>query len=222
MTTTWHRAALVTSTRGFAPHSGNQRSSTLICYLFENYCNLILQFAFGNEINLSPLFGASFISFYPRQDELGEIMEYTAKAETGYGNLDPNVSGLYIALVLNRLLRIAEDGRSESFSENISYIQEALMIISSDLSVQLTANRVAEMMNVSTAKFRADFKRHTGTTFKKFLTDLRMTRAYELLQSGSSIINASLETGYSSEAHFIAAFRRYWGRTPGSFAPVKK
>ena len=56
------------------------------------------------------------------------------------------------------------------------------MIISSDLSVQLTANRVAEMMNVSTAKFRADFKRHTGTTFKKFLTDLRMTRAYELLQ----------------------------------------
>lgn len=132
MTTTWHRC------------------STLICYLFENYCNLILQFAFGNEINLSPLFGASFISFYPRQDELGEIMEYTAKAETGYGNFDPNVSGLYIALVLNRLLRIAEDGRSESFSENISYIQEALMIISSDLSVQLTANRVAEMMNVST------------------------------------------------------------------------
>ena len=96
------------------------------------------------------------------------------------------------------------------------------MIISSDLSVQLTANRVAEMMNVSTAKFRSDFKRHTGTTFKKFLTDLRMTRAYELLQSGSSIINASLETGYSSEAHFIAAFRWYWGRTPGSFAPVKK
>ena len=80
------------------------------------------------------------------------------------------------------------------------------MIISSDLSVQLTANRVAEMMNVSTAKFRADFKRHTGTTFKKSLTDLRMTRAYELLQSGSSIINASLETGYWKRSALYRGF----------------
>ena len=45
LNTTWHHAALPPSTRGFAPPSGNQRCSTLICYVFENYCNLILQFA---------------------------------------------------------------------------------------------------------------------------------------------------------------------------------
>ena len=44
LTPTWHRSALLPSTRGFAPPSGNQRGSTLICYVFENYCNLILQF----------------------------------------------------------------------------------------------------------------------------------------------------------------------------------
>ena len=38
-------APLATSTRGFAPPSVSQRSSTSICYLFENYCNLLLQFA---------------------------------------------------------------------------------------------------------------------------------------------------------------------------------
>ena len=118
-------------------------------------------------------------------------------------------------------MRIAEDGRSKSFSGNISYIQEALITISNDLSVQLTADRIAKIMNVSTAKFRNDFKRHTGTTYKKYLTDLRMTRALELLQSGSSIINTSFETGYSSEAHFIATYKSYWGVTPGSRDKVR-
>ena len=43
-----------------------------------------------------------------------------------------------------------------------------------------------------------------------------MARARDLLESGSSIINAALETGYSSEAHFIKAFRGYYGMTPGT------
>ena len=43
-----------------------------------------------------------------------------------------------------------------------------------------------------------------------------MARARDLLLSGSSIINASLETGYSSEAHFIKAFHSYYGVTPGA------
>ena len=57
----------------------------------------------------------------------------------------------------------------------------------------------------------------TGRCCPKYLTDLRQTRARELMETGSSIINASLETGYSSEAHFIKAFREYWGMTPGEF-----
>ena len=46
-------APLAPSTRGFAPPSVSQRCSTSICYLFENYCNLLLQFAkkiYGNYI----------------------------------------------------------------------------------------------------------------------------------------------------------------------------
>ena len=35
--------SVASSTRGFAPPSGNQRCSTLVRYIFENYCNLILQ-----------------------------------------------------------------------------------------------------------------------------------------------------------------------------------
>ncbi|MBO5218441.1 MAG: helix-turn-helix domain-containing protein, partial [Clostridia bacterium] len=56
-----------------------------------------------------------------------------------------------------------------------------------------------------------------GKTYKQHLTDLRQTFARELLSSGASIINTAIDTGYSSEAHFIKAFREYWGTTPGEF-----
>ena len=78
----------------------------------------------------------------------------------------------------------------------------------------MTISTLCEKFDIGESKFCADFKSHTGKTYKKYLTDLRMTRARELLASGSSIINASLETGYSSEAHFIKAFREYYGTTP--------
>ena len=38
-----------------------------------------------------------------------------------------------------------------------------------------------------------------------------------MLKRGESIIRTSLECGYCSEAHFIKAFREYWGITPGEY-----
>ncbi len=37
---------LTHSTRGFAPPSVPQLRSSTVCYVFDNYCNLLLQFAF--------------------------------------------------------------------------------------------------------------------------------------------------------------------------------
>ena len=167
---------------------------------------------FNDTIDFSPLQDVSFMCLYPTDDELSGINELALSAED---TDDKNKKRLYTALILNSVLRIHEDGRSRSVTESISYIQEALRIVGEDLSSQYTIERIASEMNVSVSKFQIDFKRHTGSTYKKYLTDLRMTRAIELLSCGSSIIHASLETGYSSEAHFIKVFREYYGVTPG-------
>ena len=36
-----------------------------------------------------------------------------------------------------------------------------------------------------------------------------------LLEGERSVVQVAMETGYSSEAHFIKAFREHWGITPG-------
>lgn len=173
--------------------------------------------------DFSTLMAADLTCVYPDLSEMAELRELSEKiGAAAYRVRDKATTRLYIALLLRRLTMICESGRCESFSGGMTYIQDVMRLLAENLSESPTIKELTKRFGVGQTKFMADFKLHTGSTYKKYLTDLRMTRACELLTSGSSIIDVSLETGYSSEAHFIAAFRRYWGKTPGSFAPVKK
>ena len=148
---------------------------------------------FGNKLDFSILMSKSLICMKPYPDEMEEIRGYSRKAIENFS------------------------GRVEYHSGRMTYIQDALRLMSENMTDPMTVSELSEKFGVSEAKFYADFKENTGSTYKKYLTDLRQTRARELMETGSSIINASLETGYSSEAHFIKAFREYWGMTPGEF-----
>lgn len=128
-----------------------------------------------------------------------------------------DAGALYCALALHKALGIFESGRGELFATRYSYIQDVLQYITDNLSEPLTIDELCRRFGVGHTKLSSDFKSAVGTTYKKYVCDLRQSRARELLESGAGIIDASLEVGYSSEAHFIKAFREYWGETPGRF-----
>ena len=171
---------------------------------------------FGNKLDFFILMSKSLICMKPYPDEMEEIRGYSRKAIENFSD-DRLTADLYIALIMRLLTRVCEEGRVEYHSGRMTYIQDALRLMSENMTDPMTVSELSEKFGVSEAKFYADFKENTGSTYKKYLTDLRQTRARELMETGSSIINASLETGYSSEAHFIKAFREYWGMTPGEF-----
>lgn len=190
-----------------------------------NYSRSILRFdnrlisGLSREIvDFSNLIAADFTCIYPDETEMSELYDMSVKIKSQ--KCDHSSAQLYIALLLRRLSVILESGRGESFSGGITYIQDVMRMIAENLAEPMTIEELSSRFGVGQSKFYSDFKRHTGTTYKKFLTDLRMTRARELLSSGSGIISAAYETGYSSEAHFIAAFRNYWGNTPGTYLHI--
>ena len=176
----------------------------------------------GDILDLSVFEKACMLVITPTPDEVGwydkKCLELISADKAG----ERTETALLIALIFNRLLKSVGTDRCEVVTSRFEYIQDVLQYIDENLAEPLTIEKLCARFGVGHTKLLADFRDATGTTCKKFLTELRMTHAYELLQAGSSIINTSFETGYSSEAHFIAAFRRYWGKTPGSFAPVKK
>lgn len=80
-----------------------------------------------------------------------------------------------------------------------------------------TLEDIAREFHVSSGKLKRDFHHITGMTVKQYLTELRFRRAAEFLKAGRSLSDVANETGFSGESHFIAAFRKRFGVTPGNF-----
>ncbi|MCI8386960.1 MAG: helix-turn-helix transcriptional regulator [Clostridiales bacterium] len=128
---------------------------------------------------------------------------------------DPIMRTLCAAKLIHLINRTCKSEGYQNCGESYNYIQDLLEYVSNRLSEQITLQDLSKQFNVSVTKLQNDFKESVGVNYKKHITALRQTHAHEMLKSGESIIKTSLECGYSSEAHFIKAFREYWGMTPG-------
>lgn len=180
-------------------------------------------------IDLSRLNEANLICASPDRDELEELFWLSERLIKAVGheyhaveNYNLAKGSLISAQILCGILDILRDGRGEVFATRYSYIQDVLQEVSDNLSEPKTIGELSEKFGVGHSKLTDDFRTATGTTYKRYMTDLRMTKARELLSAGSEIIEVALRMGYSSEAHFITAYKRYWGETPGRFAKGKK
>lgn len=82
---------------------------------------------------------------------------------------------------------------------------------------------VAEALNVSPGHLGRLVKNFTGISFQAYLTRLRMEQASWLLrQSGLSVEEIALRSGYTSGNYFTQAFRRRFGLSPSMWRRVER
>jgi AraC-like DNA-binding protein/mannose-6-phosphate isomerase-like protein (cupin superfamily) len=75
---------------------------------------------------------------------------------------------------------------------------------------------------VSIRTLQRIFLREVGTDPDSWRRQVRLTRAVNLLVSGSSVKEASVTVGYRQPSGFVAAFRRLFGSTPRAWIAVLK
>ena len=73
---------------------------------------------------------------------------------------------------------------------------------------------LAARAGLSVSRFQHLFKATTGVTVRRFRIWARMRRAMAMAVAGATITHAALEAGFSSPAHFAAAFREMFGMAP--------
>ena len=73
---------------------------------------------------------------------------------------------------------------------------------------------LAARAGLSVSRFQHIFKATTGVTVRRFRIWARMRRAIAMAVAGATITHAALEAGFSSPAHFSAAFREMFGMAP--------
>ena len=91
----------------------------------------------------------------------------------------------------------------------------AISIASAYTNPELTFREVVDHVSVSACHFSITFSRAMGCTFTRYLTNLRLRRAQELLRTTDMRSSeATAATGFNDSHYFCHLFKKRLGITP--------
>lgn len=76
------------------------------------------------------------------------------------------------------------------------------------------ASNLAARCDVSLRHLQRHFQQQYGLKLQKWLNELRLSKAYELLREANSVKEVTFELGYKQVSHFSREFKRYHGIPP--------
>jgi AraC family transcriptional regulator len=121
---------------------------------------------------------------------------------------------------LGRNFRRGDPERADARVTSLSSVKlrRVLEYVDAHLEQDLTLHALARESGTSPFHFARMFKRRTGLAPHQFIVRRRMERARSLLSDADlSILEVSLQCGYSQQSHFAATFRRLVGMSPSAF-----
>lgn len=102
-------------------------------------------------------------------------------------------------------------------------VAQMIEILKGSFSEKWDLDLAAKQAGLSRRYFSQLFKKLTGQTFLEYLTDLRLSRAAQLLQQEEySIVEAILASGFDDISHFYRLFRKRYGMAPGKWLKSSK
>ncbi|MBR1926277.1 MAG: AraC family transcriptional regulator [Bacteroidales bacterium] len=125
-----------------------------------------------------------------------------------------------LAGIVGNLLSLAYFyDRNSQFEESdlARRISQAKVIIQ-DNYTDISPEEVASRLFMSYSTFRKTFKEYTGFSPARYISEIRMGKAKELLTNTSvSIKEVAYRVGYNNHDYFFTAFRNRTGRTPAEY-----
>lgn len=97
-------------------------------------------------------------------------------------------------------------------------VKKTIQIISEHFNQDLSLDYLAEQVAVAPAYLSVLFKRETGSTLIRFLTDYRMDHARHMLADDRlKIWQIAQSCGYENVSYFNRVFKQHFGVTPNEF-----
>ena len=97
-------------------------------------------------------------------------------------------------------------------------IQSAISYMQQHFREELKLQDVASHVFLNPAYFSSVFKQATGTSFKEYLTGIRIEEARQMLiKTNIPIVDVALNCGFTSQSYFSKVFKLRTGFSPKSF-----
>ncbi len=124
--------------------------------------------------------------------------------------------GLSLALVGYLQARYPATDTVSQTRHRLSKSQVKLIreFVESRLGSDLRVTELAALVDLSPHYFHLLFRTSFGMTPHRFVLERRMEGARRMLRTETPITDIAYSLGFSSQAHFTQAFRRYTGSTP--------
>ena len=97
-------------------------------------------------------------------------------------------------------------------------VRTALAALHADPAARLSLDALARHAGLSASRFRRLFRAATGVTVRRYRLWIAMGAATRAIARGERLTAAAFDAGFSSSAHFSAAFREMFGLEPSRFA----
>ncbi len=130
-----------------------------------------------------------------KKDTNGEILEYARKM----------------------IRDIARHIEADKTGSSHATILELLAYIEEYYNRDIGLNELADRVGMSTAYLSVLFKSEVGTSYVKYLTDLRIKHAKKLLKEGYKVSEVSEMVGYNNYRYFCDIFKKCVGKTPNEY-----
>jgi AraC-like DNA-binding protein/ligand-binding sensor protein len=121
------------------------------------------------------------------------------------------VFGHHLALAIDQIVMQQENSEPPA-------IRKAKQFIDERKGDDISMSDVAKVVNVSTFYFCKMFKKTTGLTFTEYLSQVRISKAKNLLLNPHMRVSEiAYEIGYQSLTHFNRTFHRIVGQSPTAY-----
>ena len=120
----------------------------------------------------------------------------------------------YVFLILQRIF---EKISVRKIGSSHRVITQILDYINQNYDQDFGLNEMAEMVHMNHAYLSILFKDEVGISFVRYLTQIRMAHAKELLLKGAKVQEVSEAVGYNNYRYFCNIFKKEEGVTPMQF-----
>ena len=120
------------------------------------------------------------------------------------------------AYVYMLLFSLAESPNTANAEEtpDTEIFSAAVRFMKKNIAKQVSVNEIAKYANTSASTLKRVFAKYMGIPVHRYFTNLKISRATELLQSGKSVTECAEELGFSSYSHLSKVYKSITGKNP--------
>ncbi len=158
-----------------------------------------------------------FNTYIPKNPHISGILRQIVKINTD----TPPAYTLTTKALLMQLIGIIIDCgmffESAGYDEKSEFLKKIITYVKKHFCEHISLSHIAEEFNMSPKYFCRFFKNNFHKTFVEYTNTVRIENAMRLLDSGNTVTQAALSSGFLNMSYFTRCFKFITGYTPTQY-----